>query len=570
MDSDDASKPHITDYLRPLWSRRWLILVAVCLATGGVYAFYAQKPKVYSASTLVFVKDPGDPVTGIPSAQGTDRSVQNQAAMLYSRDVATSVAQKIHYRGTPDELLKRVSVTSREGEDFVNVHAKGRSGQEAATIANAYAQQFVTLINGSQSSRIKRALDLSRQQRDGLGNGPATQGTRQSLGDQIRRLELALQVPPTITRQVDPAVPPTGPSEPKPLRNALFALILSLVASVGIAFGLERFDRRLKRPLDIVEAYDSPLLAVLPHSDAPAPTKDGAAALSREFEEAFRVLRTNIELATLDAPPRTIVVSSAMPNEGKSTVVRNLALAFAETGKRVAVVEGDLRHPALAPLFGAAGGGTGLTEVLTDDARLDDVTLRIATSLPGFDEIDRLRAERRPSTTGANGKASSRKSSNGGAAKGGSSNGPAVHGGSVTLLLSGAKPANPPAVLASARAKRLLDDLRDGHDIVLIDSAPLLTVTDTVPLLRYADAAVVVGRLGFTTRETAAGLREFLARIPDIDLLGVVANDLSQFEAGGFGYGYGYGYGGEPEPAAKSRNPVARIRKPAMKTRQPV
>jgi succinoglycan biosynthesis transport protein ExoP len=570
MDIDDTSTPHITDYLRPLWSRRSLILIAVSVATSGVYGFYAQKPKVYSASTLVFVKDPGDPVTGIPSAQGTDRSVQNQAAMLYSRDVATTVSQKIHYLGTPDELLKRVSVTSREGEDFVNVLAKGRSGQEAATIANAYAQQFVALINGSQSSRIKRALDLSQQQNKSLGRGPATAGTRQSLGDQIRRLELALQVPPTITRQVDPAVPPARPSEPKPLRNALFAFILSLVISVGVAFGLERFDRRLKRPLDIVEAYDLPLLAVLPHSDAPAPTRDRAAALSPEFQEAFRVLRTNIELASLDAPPRTIVVSSAMPGEGKSTIVRNLALAFRETGKRVAVVEGDLRHPALAPLFGSPSGGLGLTEVLTDDAQLGDVTVRIAAALPGFEEIDRLSAERRARSAGANGKAN--RKSNGRSATRVKADSHDLHGGAVTLLLSGAKPANPPAVLASARAEQVLNDLRGSHDIVLIDSAPLLAVTDTVPLLRYADAAVFVGRLGFTTRETAARLREFLARIPDVDVLGVVANDLSQFEAGGFGYGYGYGYGeGEGDkPAGKSRNPVARIRKPAARTRQAV
>ena len=106
----------------------------------------------------------------------------------------------------------------------------------------------------------------------------------------------------------------------------------------------------------------------------------------------------------------------------------------------------------------------------------------------------------------------------------------------MTLLLRGARPANPPAVLASDRLRDVLDELRDAHDVVLIDSAPLLTVTDTVPLLRYADAAIFVSRLGTTTRDTAKRLVEVLARVPDVHLLGVVANDLSRLEAAGYGY----------------------------------
>jgi Mrp family chromosome partitioning ATPase/capsular polysaccharide biosynthesis protein len=493
-------------------------------------------------------------VSGVPSLQSTDRSVQNQAALLYSRDIAATVAKKIGYNGTPDALLKRVSVTSREGEDFVNVTARGDTPQQAATIANAYARQFVTLVDTSQSSRIKRALDLSRVQLRRVPPGPATQATRQTLGDQIRRLELALAVPPGLTEQIDPAVPPSAPSAPKPMRNALFAFVLSILFAVAAAFGLERFDRRLKRPADVHDVYGEPLLAVLPHSDDPAPMRGDTAVLSPEFREAFRVLRTNIELARLDDPPRTIVVSSAVPGEGKSTVVRNLALAFRETGKSVAVVEADLRHPALGALFGAAGDA-GLSEVLTHDAELAQVTVQVEVELPGLDELVRLDAAT-PSTharTGktrvANGRAQVR---TGKATRSGTNRQLA---GSLTLLLSGARSANPPAVLASSRAVEVLDQLRDAHDVVIIDSAPLLAVTDTVPLLRYADGAIFVGRLGFTTRDTAKRLVEFLDRIPDVELLGVVANDLSQLDAAGFGYGYGYGgygygygYGAEPTP----------------------
>jgi Mrp family chromosome partitioning ATPase/capsular polysaccharide biosynthesis protein len=488
MDTDSTNKPHFADYVRPIWSRKWLIIIAVVVATGGVYAYYASKPEVYTSSTLVYVKDPGDPVSGTPSLQSTDRNVSNQASLLYSRETAATVADKIKFQGSADQLLERVSINSRTGQDFVEVVADGSTPREAARIANAYAREFVSFVNNAQSDRVSRALQLSRKQLDDLPGGPATAAARQSLSEQIRRLELAERVPQTITRQVDPAVPPSSPSEPKPVRNALFAFVLSLVLAVGAAFGLERFDRRLKRPEQVQDAYGAPLLAVLPHTDDPAPVRHGDAALGQEFEEAFRVLRTNVELARLDRPPRTIVITSALPGEGKSTIVRNLALAFRETGKRVAVVEADLRHPALASLFGAQPG-PGLTDVLRHDSELGDVTVEIGAAMPGLEELVELELEQGSAATHGTGN---------GAVK--------TRTGTVTLLLSGPRPANPPAVLSSERVTGVLDAIREEHDVVLIDSAPLLAVTDTVPLLRYADAAIVVCRLGVATRETAKRL----------------------------------------------------------------
>lgn len=120
----------------------------------------------------------------------------------------------------------------------------------------------------------------------------------------------------------------------------------------------------------------------------------------------------------------------------------------------------------------------------------------------------------------------------------------------MTLVLGGARPANPPAVLASERLTEVLDELRSSHDLILIDSAPVLAVSDTVPLLRYADATVIVGRLGVTKRDTAKRLREFLGRVPDMNWLGVVANDLPRSEAGSYGYGY---YGMDEPPAKRGR-----------------
>jgi Mrp family chromosome partitioning ATPase len=299
--------------------------------------------------------------------------------------------------------------------------------------------------------------------------------------------------------------------------------MLALVGAIALAYGLERFDRRLRDPQEVEDAYASPLLAVLPHSDDPAPAAGGMAALSSDFREPFRTLRTNIELATVDTPPRTILVSSAMPGEGKSTVVRNLALAFHEAGKRVAVVDLDLRHPALQALFRVTPG-PGMTDVLRRDKELDEVMVPIGTGLPELDDLLDFDAAERPTSNGTNGHSAD-----------------AAHAPALMLLLGGATPANPPAVLASKRVGQVLDELRNRFDIVLIDSAPVLAVTDTVPLLRYADATLFVGRLGVTTRDTAKRLADFVARVPGLNMLGVVANDLSRLEAGTYGYGYGYG-----------------------------
>jgi Mrp family chromosome partitioning ATPase len=110
--------------------------------------------------------------------------------------------------------------------------------------------------------------------------------------------------------------------------------------------------------------------------------------------------------------------------------------------------------------------------------------------------------------------------------------------------------------MASERLAELLDELRERYDVVVIDSAPLLAVTDTVPLVRYADATLLVGRLGVTTRDTARRLMEFVSRVPGVTLLGVVANDLPRLDAEAYGYGYGYGiYGdeGEGRPTKRKR-----------------
>jgi Mrp family chromosome partitioning ATPase len=545
----------LADYLRPLLTRKWLILIAVLVTTGVVYAYYRHKPNVYTASTLVYVLVPGDPVTGDLNYQQTDRQVVDQATLLDSRSTASLVARLIGFRGSPDVLLGQISVTSQPGEDFVQFTAHSGTPNGAARVANGFADAFAALVNGSEGARVNAALKFSQQQLAALGTGFRNSSVRADLVAQVERLQLEQKAPVVIAKPVEAALPPAGPSSPKPVRNAFFAFALSLVLAIAVAYGLERFDRRLKTPEEMERAFGAPMLAVLPHSGAPLEARDGEALLSSDFREPFRVLRTNIELAALDAPPRTIVITSAMPGEGKSTVARNLALAIRETGRRVAVVGLDLRHPSLAGIFGVPNG-PGLTDVLRGDVELQEVEIDVPVRLPALADLLRSRGVGRWANDR---RVADQPGENGAGANGSSEANQPQHSG-VTLVLGGPRPANPPAVMASDRLKEVLDELAAHHDVVLIDTSPLLAVSDTVPLLRYADAVLLVGRLGLTTRDTAKRLTEFLDRVPDRNVLGVVANDLSRIDADGYGYGYGYGSYGQEDTSVESGQPPPRKR----------
>jgi non-specific protein-tyrosine kinase len=545
MEPNLTPQPRLVDYLRPITTRWWLIAIAVVVATGGVYAYYAHKPNVYTASTLVYVINPGDPVSGIQAAPTTDRNVYDTASLLDTTGTAAAVAKKIGYTGNPADLLGAVSVTSKSGEDFIQITANSGSPQLAAAIANGFAAQFVTALSDTYTTRISAAIrtlqgDLALPS----NQGPTATLTREGILNQLQQLELTRKVPATVAQHVNPATPPAAPSSPKPVRNALFALLISLVGGIALCYGFERFDRRLKTPEDIEAAFSIPVLGVIPHSDDPDPIQNGAAALGSDFREPFRSVRTNLELAAVDTPPRTIVVTSAVPGEGKSTVVRNLALAFCESGKRVCVVDLDLRNPSMRTLL-AAPAGPGFTDVLRGEATLEEAICEVPTSLASIEEfvsLERL-------SDGSNG-------SNG--RNGNGSNGQSTAGLHISFVRTGPRPANPPAVLGADRAIEVLDQLRERFDIVLIDSAPVLAVADTVPLLRYADATVFVGRFSVTSRDTAKRLHDFLARVPDVRVMGVVANELSRFDASSYGYGYGYygPYGGDDG----SRTPARRGR----------
>lgn len=513
-----AEAPDLRQLLRPVWIRRWWILATVVTATVATYVYYNKQPRQYRSSTSIFVQQAEleTALFGASYGGGDDRTLANQASLLQTDAVVRVVAQRPEFRGQdPGSLRAGLSVTPRTGQDFIDISVVDGNPVRAAELANAFAQAFIESRATDLRTRVTRSRTAAQRELDATPKTPQNLDTRNTLEDRIRQLQVVESLPSGSAQQLDQAGP-GGQIAPNPRRNARFAALLSLVLAVGAAFGLNRFDRRL-RTLDSLEgAFGLPLLGTLPLVGEAAPLEAGVPAIAPLFREACRSLRTNVELSALDRPVKTLLVTSGLSGEGKSTLVRSLALVYAEAGLRVAVVEADVRRPSVSRSL-SVEQPQGLTEVIAGQVRVDEV-LRDASYAGGHSALARHGVAEDDEAADGRGFAE----------------------GHLEVLASGAEPSNPPVMLGSTRMKQLLIDLSTRHDIVIIDSPPLLVVSDAVPLMGVADATIVVARVGETLRDAAKRVGEVIARVPDANALGIVANGVNSGDvAGGFRY-YSY------------------------------
>ena len=233
-----------------------------------------------------------------------------------------------------------------------------------------------------------------------------------------------------------------------------------------------------------------------------------------------------------------ILVTSAVPGEGKSTVVRYLAEAFSEWGKTVAVIDADLRRPSLSELYGV-GDGFGLTDLVGAESMNGAVAhALVAVTRPriGGTGVDIEGGEKATPTvedgddTEPAGSVATMTVARGAAAL------PGSELATIRMLPAGTAPPNPAALLAAMRTRELIQEISDAHDVVIIDTPPVLAVSDAIGLVPIADAVILVARIGKTNRDEAKRLIETLQRIPDARLMGVVANDEVAVAADHYGY----------------------------------
>jgi succinoglycan biosynthesis transport protein ExoP len=493
------------------------VLAIVIVSTVGAYVYSTKQPARYRSSTQFIVSTSSIDaiVSGVPA--GTDySSVFDQAKLLLS----AAVADRVRARNIPGLADSQVTAAPVESSSFVVVTAESNSPGAAAAVANAYVREYFALRTAQVTRSATDAISKLRAQLADIPRGLSTDQTRLSIEQTIRQLEAAQTATPLQARQTNPAGPGVQ-FAPTPKRDAVFALTISLALGLALAFALERLDRRIRSVDEIPEEYGAPLLSVIPHSSKPIRNHDGIAEVPDALREPFRSLRTNIQLAALDRPVKCIVVASAVSGEGKSTVVRNLALTYREWGQSVVVLEADLRRPTLSKAFGLQSTSPGLTAVLTGACSLKDALHEVEVDIASMAFLDKVRVgENDLRAAGTTTRATASK---------------------LMLLPSGAPPPNPQAVIASDRARRVIEYLGQHYDVVLIDTPPLLAVSDAMALLPQADGVVLVARIGVTHRAEAQRAGTTARLDPSVRLLGVVANDLDYVPGGGYGYGYGYG-----------------------------
>jgi tyrosine-protein kinase len=469
--------------LRLLRRRGWILLACLILIPLGVYLFTASRPKVYQATTLLQVQGGADTTGLSPDFSAPASNLDAIAGFVTTSAVAEEAARQLGT--TPGAIAGGVSASADPNTGFITISATASTAARAVAIANAYA----AALNATRAKRGIQSVNqaIAATQKSLQQTPKSDLATRTQLGEQLQRLQ-TLKSAQSQNVQVLQAATVATQIAPHPKRNATVAILLALLVGAGLILLVERSDRRLRRPEDLEGLTGVPFLGTIPHEAFPGQDPDP------EVAEAFQTLRNTLTYFNADETLKTLVVTSGLKGEGKTTVAANLAVAYARFGKRVILVDTDLRKPDLARRFGLPEA-TGLSDVLAGSVSVEDA----------YQEVE-------------------------------------PHGHALRVLPGGPIPPNASAMLGSLRMAALIDELTEDADIVILDTAPLLMVSDAFPLLDKVSGVLALARLDHTPRDAVRRLVH-IATSAGARVLGLVATDAKLSRLTGHGYGYGYGYG---------------------------
>jgi polysaccharide biosynthesis transport protein len=506
----------IREYLAILRRRKWIVVLGLLLVPLVAVLLSLQQPALYQSSAEVLLKHQSlaGGLTGIQDTVFTDprRTAATQARIAQAPPVGERVISALRIEGlTPTAFLAGSSVSPSPDSDILTFTYVDQDPERAARFATEHARQFIAYRRELDTEAVATARRGIQRRITELR---ATGGRRTSeYRNLIKREEqlLTLEALQTANASLVRPAQSAAQIQPRPVRNGMVGLVLGLVLGLGLAALREALDTRLRSAQSVGEKLRLPLLARLPEPPRALRTKHRLAMIHQPrgvHAEAFRMLRTNLEFANLERGARTIMVTSALEREGKSTTVANLAVAAARAGRRVIVVDLDLRRPYIATLFGL-DSKHGLTDVILGHVPLEDALVRPALS---SDVGERL-------TIASNGRGDLE--------------------GILEVLPTGTLPPNPGEFVGSNALAELLARLRDRADLVFVDSPPLLHVGDTLTLSGRVDALIVVARLSLLRRHTVSELARVLDASP-AEKLGFVVTGAEAEEAYGYARYYAY------------------------------
>lgn len=528
--------PQLSTTLRAVfgmvWRRKWSMLLIVCLATASAAYVSFQKTPIYRATTEVQVTA----VTGDPSdvdyAYFALDNMENEVHLVGSAPVRELAEEELAGKAGGGKLAIEVPSNT----SVLQISYSHPDPQSARDGAQAFAGAYLDYRTQVASDAYARASQAIQRQIAGLEDSlaeaeaaleVALRGSTDEVVAQNEVDQLSIQVaamnsqylsllapdirPGTI---IQPAVVPGSPSSPNHRQDVAFGFAVGLVLAWGFAFLRDRLDDRIHGRADMEAAVQAPTLAVVPKVEVGRKERKRdetrlvtTSAPGSPAAEAYRTFRTNLQFIARDGKVKVFAITSPHAGEGKTTTVANLAATLAHTGRRVVAISADLRKPRLHRYFGLENGD-GLSSVLSGQAELSEVVRRP-------DDLDSLR-----------------------------------------VLTSGWVPPNPAELLSADEMDELLSFLRETADYVLVDTAPVLVVSDAMIVARRADAVIVVGDSGSTTRGALASTREQLEQV-GANVVGAVLNGFDPSKARYYPYAsrytasykyQRYSYG--PEPVA--------------------
>jgi capsular exopolysaccharide synthesis family protein len=489
------------------------------LAAGAAYGFSKRQAEQYTATaSLVFNNNQeAQQVAGLPVASSNSQQAQQNTnlRLVQLGDMAERAASLLGAGLTKEGVRRDLSISAQGESNIVDVGATAGSPALASDIANTYTEQFVKEQQNNNHAYYASALALVNKQLAALSRRERAGTAGLALQDRAQSLGVLAELRNGNVQIAQAASVPTSPSSPKVSRNTVLGAVLGLLLGLGIAFLLERMDRRIREPKDLESIYELPLLGVVPESAAlarsPRRGKGAPGVLPASEAEAFHLIRAHLRYFNVDRQLHTLLVASAAPGDGKTTVARHLAEAAAAMGSRVLLLEADLRRPTLAQQFDVPAG-RGLSDVLIGAVRLDEAVQSIELGDP---------SAARPTAR------------------------------TLDVLVAGAAlPPNPGELIESHAMEALLERARSTYDLVVIDTPPLTAVSDAFPLLRKVDGVIIVGRVGRNRRDIAERLHDTL-KGAGAPLLGVIANGLKVGRLGGsYGYTYDYAAAGSAPPVS--------------------
>jgi len=510
----------LEDALGVLRRRMPWIVLCVVLVAGAAYGFSKHQTKKYTASaSLAFSNNSlSQQIAGLSPGSSSSSSLLAQQAsnleLVRHGEMAAKTASLLGHGLTEEKISESLSIAGQGESNNVDVSATVTSPALAAEIVNTYAGQFVKEQQSANHLYFKSALALVNRQLDALPPRERFGAAAADLQNRAQTLDLLSELKYGNVQIAQKALAPTGPSSPNTSKNTVLGGLLGLLIGLGVAFVIEHFDRRIRGPEDLQAIYRLPLLGVVPKSGAlwrsARHHRGKGVALPPAQAEAFSLIRAHLRFFKMDRGLSTVVIASAAPRDGKTTIARHLAGAAARMGSRVLLLEVDLRHPTLAPQL-EIQSGPGLADVLIGAIPMGEATQPVELEAPP---------------------------------------GKGTRGRTLDVLVAGAGlPPNPGELLESHAMDAVLERAKSAYDLVVIDTPPLTAVSDAFPLLTKVDGVVIVGWVGRSRRDAAERLHQVLAS-SGAPVLGVIANGS---KSGGPG-SYASARGEKSSPAVASAN----------------